>query len=154
MRAELPLSVHLVETPEETELLETHTGPLVDFLKELGVWDANGFREIPLRVIADRELGANQRTKCRNPRADACRTPADRNGAIELQVANVAAIVVLNMVHNRPIGEVTIEGKVARDTFGNDPINQLFGQDSMVLKRMLVSVRRELAAAARRASSE
>jgi len=37
-----PVCIHLAESPEELELLETKTGPFVPFLKELGVWDSAG----------------------------------------------------------------------------------------------------------------
>ncbi len=36
----LPVAVHLAESAEEVELVATHSGPFVDFLSELGVWDA------------------------------------------------------------------------------------------------------------------
>lgn len=35
----LPLSTHLAEMPEELELLERRSGPLRQFLEELGAWD-------------------------------------------------------------------------------------------------------------------
>ncbi|MCE9530627.1 MAG: amidohydrolase family protein [Planctomycetes bacterium] len=37
-----PLSIHLGESLEETMLLDEHRGPFVDFLRELGVWNADG----------------------------------------------------------------------------------------------------------------
>ncbi len=36
------VATHLAEFPAEIELLNAHQGPLVDFLQELGVWDAAG----------------------------------------------------------------------------------------------------------------
>ncbi len=38
--AGVPLAIHLAESPEERTLLHSHTGPLVGFLKDLGVWAA------------------------------------------------------------------------------------------------------------------
>ena len=35
----MPLSTHLAEMPEELELLRTGTGPLREFLEDLGAWD-------------------------------------------------------------------------------------------------------------------
>ena len=35
----LPLSTHLAEMPEELELLERQSGPLREFLEDLGAWD-------------------------------------------------------------------------------------------------------------------
>lgn len=37
--AGVPLSTHLAEMPEESELLRTRDGPLRDFLEDLGAWD-------------------------------------------------------------------------------------------------------------------
>ncbi len=36
-------AIHFAESPAEMELLASKTGPFVDFLKELGVWDPNAF---------------------------------------------------------------------------------------------------------------
>jgi cytosine/adenosine deaminase-related metal-dependent hydrolase len=41
-RARVPLTIHLGETEEEMDLLVLHTGPFVDFLRDLGVWDEEG----------------------------------------------------------------------------------------------------------------
>jgi cytosine/adenosine deaminase-related metal-dependent hydrolase len=41
----LPLTMHLAETEAEIELLKSHTGPLVPFLKEMGVWNAEGLEK-------------------------------------------------------------------------------------------------------------
>lgn len=38
LESETPIAIHLAETREEIELLESQTGPFVPFLKELGVW--------------------------------------------------------------------------------------------------------------------
>jgi aminodeoxyfutalosine deaminase len=37
----VPVAMHLAETPEELQLLRNGTGPFVDFLSELGVWRAD-----------------------------------------------------------------------------------------------------------------
>jgi cytosine/adenosine deaminase-related metal-dependent hydrolase len=37
-----PVATHLAETQAELEVLRSHTGPFVDFLEELNVWDASG----------------------------------------------------------------------------------------------------------------
>jgi cytosine/adenosine deaminase-related metal-dependent hydrolase len=37
-----PVCIHLAESPAEKELLDTHGGPFVPFLRELGVWEAGG----------------------------------------------------------------------------------------------------------------
>ena len=38
-----PVCIHLAETTAERELLETHDGPFVPFLRDLGVWDPSGW---------------------------------------------------------------------------------------------------------------
>jgi aminodeoxyfutalosine deaminase len=39
---DLPLTIHLAETTAEAELLESHAGSFVPFLKELGAWQEEG----------------------------------------------------------------------------------------------------------------
>ena len=55
LRHSLPLATHLAESPEELELLTQRRGPLVDLLKDLGVWRPE---EIAARSVRDvlREL--------------------------------------------------------------------------------------------------
>lgn len=38
----LPVAIHVAESREEMELLESRSGPFVDFLQQRGVWDAQG----------------------------------------------------------------------------------------------------------------
>lgn len=38
----LPLALHLAETPEEEQLLTSHSGPLRQLLEALGAWDESG----------------------------------------------------------------------------------------------------------------
>ena len=38
----IPSTIHLAETRAELELLDGHGGPFVDFLREMGVWEADG----------------------------------------------------------------------------------------------------------------
>ena len=49
--AKCPLAVHLAESREELDLLHDHRGPFVSFLKELGVWDADGLAASPGQVM-------------------------------------------------------------------------------------------------------
>lgn len=48
----LPLATHLAETTDELELLSSRTGPLVDFLKDLGVWHPDGLLHDPADIVA------------------------------------------------------------------------------------------------------
>ncbi len=49
----LPVVTHLAETPAELELLEHQSGPFVEFLKELDVWDPYGLVRDAAQVIHD-----------------------------------------------------------------------------------------------------
>lgn len=99
-------------------------------------WKANSLREIPLGMIADGELRADEWAKRRDPLTHRHLLPADRDHAIELQVAKVTSTVPLDMVHDWPVGEIAVEGEVARNRFGDDPINQLFRQLGVIVERM------------------
>jgi cytosine/adenosine deaminase-related metal-dependent hydrolase len=46
-----PVATHLAETYEELQLLRDHTGPFVDFLKELNVWNPAGLIADPMAVV-------------------------------------------------------------------------------------------------------
>lgn len=45
------LATHLAETQAELELLRSHSGPFVDFLKEMNVWDPSGLIADPLNLV-------------------------------------------------------------------------------------------------------
>jgi cytosine/adenosine deaminase-related metal-dependent hydrolase len=47
----VPLATHVAETREELELLATHSGPFVDFLTELGVWDPDGLAGSTVEIV-------------------------------------------------------------------------------------------------------
>lgn len=50
-RHALHVVTHLAETPAELELLSDHTGPFVEFLKEMNVWDPAGLARDVREVI-------------------------------------------------------------------------------------------------------
>ena len=57
-RSQVPLAMHLAESPEEMQLLRTGDGPLYDLLNEFGVWDPaaipRGARPLDyLRLLAE-----------------------------------------------------------------------------------------------------
>jgi cytosine/adenosine deaminase-related metal-dependent hydrolase len=56
---QIPLATHLAETREELELLENHRGPLVEFLRELGVWDPEGLVRGPTDIVRQGSLAPN-----------------------------------------------------------------------------------------------
>jgi len=47
----LPVAIHLAETRAELELLQDHSGPFVDFLAEVGVWDPDGLMPSAQAII-------------------------------------------------------------------------------------------------------
>ena len=47
----VPTAIHLAESREELELLESRQGPMVDFLTELGVWQPDGLVRSPAEVV-------------------------------------------------------------------------------------------------------
>jgi aminodeoxyfutalosine deaminase len=47
-----PLAIHLAETREELNLLHHHRGPFLSFLKDLGVWDADGLAASPASIMS------------------------------------------------------------------------------------------------------
>lgn len=47
----LPIATHLAESSIEVELLRSRSGPFVDFLKEMQVWDPTGLIADPMELI-------------------------------------------------------------------------------------------------------
>jgi cytosine/adenosine deaminase-related metal-dependent hydrolase len=47
----VPLATHLAESEDELELLESRSGPFVDFLKDLGVWNPQALFESAASII-------------------------------------------------------------------------------------------------------
>src|SRR5205814_3615687 len=60
--------------------------------------------------------------------------PIDRDGAVELQITDIISAIVVDVVEDVGIGEVTVEGEITRNVLLDDPINQFLTQDSMVLE--------------------
>lgn len=50
------VAVHLAESPGELDLLKSHSGPFVEFLSSLGVWDPSGLVRHPDYVIVRNRL--------------------------------------------------------------------------------------------------
>jgi aminodeoxyfutalosine deaminase len=47
----LPVATHLAESRAELELLRNRSGPFVDFLNEMNVWDPSGLADDPLEIL-------------------------------------------------------------------------------------------------------
>jgi aminodeoxyfutalosine deaminase len=50
-RPKHPIAIHLAESRDELELLHHHRGSFVVFLKDLGVWDADGLASSPAFIM-------------------------------------------------------------------------------------------------------
>lgn len=55
--AEDTFATHLAESPAEMELLRTKTGPFVEFLSGLGVWDGSGIGKLSQYLVRSRLVG-------------------------------------------------------------------------------------------------
>jgi cytosine/adenosine deaminase-related metal-dependent hydrolase len=53
----IPIATHLAETQAELELLRSHSGPFVDFLRELNAWDPSGLIAEPRDVTDNSACG-------------------------------------------------------------------------------------------------
>ena len=94
--------------------------------------------KIPLGSICDSELGSCHRSESGNPSTHSCLLATDHNRPVGFQVTDVGTFLGVNMVLDRCIGEVAIEGKVTWDLLTHNPVNQLFGKLCMVLEGVLV----------------
>ena len=102
------------------------------------IGQTNGLGEVPLRVTADRKLGANKRRERFDPLSHAGLLPADYNHSVGFQITDVAATFGVEGVHNWRVGEVTVEGEVARYVLSDNPIDQFLSEVGVILERALV----------------
>ena len=84
---------------------------------------ANGRGEVPLGVASHGELRADKWRERLDPRADRRFRSAHDNDPIGFQITDIAALLGVDMVHNRGIGEVAIKRKVTGDALGDSPVN-------------------------------
>ena len=84
---------------------------------------ANRLRKVPLRVAGHGEFRTQERRECFDPRTDTRFLAADDHHPIGFQVADVTALLAVDVVHNRGIGEVTIEGEITGDGFSHRPVD-------------------------------
>lgn len=76
-RPNRPIAIHLAESREELELLHHHRGPFVPFLKELGVWDADGLSSNAASVMKVLDQRIPKLFVHGNYLAPSARTPRD-----------------------------------------------------------------------------
>jgi cytosine/adenosine deaminase-related metal-dependent hydrolase len=58
------IATHLAESPDEMELLNSHTGPFVDFLSQLGVWNPEGLGRLGRILTSSRHNDVNLLVHC------------------------------------------------------------------------------------------
>ena len=101
--------------------------------------NADTFGEVPLLFAIDDGLAPAQRPELRlHPLARLPVLAIDRDGAVELQVADIIPLVAVDVVEDFGVGKVAVEGKVTRNVLSYDPIDQFFAQDRMILERRLL----------------
>src|SRR5262245_33693740 len=101
----------------------------------LDAGNADTLGEIPLLLALDSRFAPAQRSQFAfHPLTGFPVLTIDGDGAIELQIADVSAAVAVNVVEDVSMGEVTVEGEIARNVVLDDPIYQFLTQDSVVLE--------------------
>src|SRR5262249_50435545 len=116
-------------------------------MRDLG----NAYRlgKVPLGVTSDGEFGAHQWREGLDPGADSRLLAADDDRAVGFQVADIRALLGVDVVHDRRVGEIAVKGKVAWDRLGHDPVDQLLGQVGVVLEGLIIATLVALAEAAK-----
>src|SRR6266496_5130032 len=101
----------------------------------LDAGNADTLGEIPLLLAVDRRFAPTQRSQFGlYPLTDFPILAIDGDGAIELQIADVIAAIAVDVVEDVGMGEVTVEGEIARNALLHNPIDQFLTEDSMVLE--------------------
>jgi hypothetical protein len=68
------MSIHFAESPAELQLLQSKTGPFVEFLESLGVWDPSGLHNsLEIYVVRSRLVGTALFTHCNYMPVEWCR---------------------------------------------------------------------------------
>src|SRR5262249_32585047 len=97
--------------------------------------NADTFGEVPLLLAIDGRFAPTQRPQLRlHPIARLPVLAIDRDGAIELQIPDVVAVLAGDVVEDLGIGEVTVEGEIAGNGLLDHPIDQVFAEQSMILE--------------------
>src|SRR5436190_23381548 len=97
--------------------------------------NANALAVIPLLLAINGRFTPTQRSQFTlYPVTGFPVVPIDRDGAVELQITDIISAIVVDVVEDVGIGEVTVEGEITRNVLLDDPINQFLTQDSMVLE--------------------
>src|SRR6266540_17611 len=107
-----------------------------DSHRVLDTWDADALGEIPLDLAIHRGFAPTQWPElCLDPLAGLPILAIHGDGAIEFQITDIGAPLAVDMIEDRGIGEVTVEGDIAGNILLNHPIDQLFAEHSVILER-------------------
>ncbi len=97
--------------------------------------NADTFGEIPLLFAVNGRFAPTQRPQLRfDPLTRLPVRAIDRDGAIELEITDIIALLTVDMIEDLGIGEITVEGEIARYRLLNDPIDQLFAEYGVILE--------------------
>jgi hypothetical protein len=97
--------------------------------------NADTFGEVPLLLAIDGRFAPTQRPQLGlDPLVGFPVFAIDDDRAIELQIPDVSALLAGDMVEDLGVGEVTVEGEIARYRLLNHPIDQLFAQQGVILE--------------------
>src|SRR6266542_2793471 len=97
--------------------------------------NADTFGEVPLLFVIDGRFAPTEWSELGlHPLARLPVLAIDRDGAIELQIPDVVAVLAGDMVEDLRVGEVTIEGEIAGNRLLDHPIDQLFAQYGVILE--------------------
>jgi len=101
----------------------------------LDAGNADTLGEVALLLAVDSRFASTQRSQfALHPLTGFPVLTIDTDGAIELQIADVIGAVAVGVVEDVGMGEVTVEGELARNILLDDPINQFLTQNGVVLE--------------------
>ena len=97
--------------------------------------NADTLGEVPLLLAIHGGLAATQRSQLRfDPLAGLPVLAIHADGSIELQITDIIALQAVDMIEDFGIGEVAVEGDIARNIVLNHPIDQLFAERSVIVE--------------------
>jgi hypothetical protein len=109
-----------------------------DPYRMLDAWNTDTLGEVPLDLAIHGRFAPAERPQCGlGPVARLPILAIDCDGAIELQIPNVVAVLAGDVIEDLGVGEVTVEGEITRNSLINHPIDQFFAEDGVVLKRRI-----------------
>src|SRR4029453_3258881 len=97
--------------------------------------NANALGEVPLLLAVHGRFPPAERPEFGlHPLTRFPLASIDADGAIKLQVADVIAALAVDVVDDLSVGEVAVEREIALNSPIDDPIDQLFAQEGVILE--------------------